>query len=160
MEKETLLNFIAKAHRNTYAAPAEIRKKYRRATPILVGHKDYRFTDGDWSYHDSYAGIAWAPGREVVFLKDNPVWCMAYQGQHNADFSDDFFQDQAFPFLKKALMNFDDSAPFRGPKEFIEDDFKYTFILEGDYDYFHGQERIFYKGQSVFFQDVMGTLIK
>ena len=44
--------------------------------------------------------------------------------------------------------------------QFFDSDFKYTFEMEGDYDYFKGQERILYKGESVFFQDVMGSLIK
>lgn len=57
-------------------------------------------------------------------------------------------------------MNFNDDAPFRGPKEFLENDFKYIFEMKGDYDYFTGKEEIFYKNESVFFQDVMGELIK
>ena len=57
-------------------------------------------------------------------------------------------------------MNFDENMPFRGPKEFSDGDFKYIFEMEGDYDYFKGQERILYKRKSVFFQDVMGSLIK
>ncbi|MEA3430607.1 MAG: DUF5680 domain-containing protein [Nanoarchaeota archaeon] len=160
MEKEILLKFIAKAHRNTYAAPKEVQQKYKCEVSILKGHYDYDFSEGDLSYHDSYAGRSQAPGREVVFLKGKPIWAMAYQGQYNSKYADDFFQTRAFPFLKKALMNFDDDMPFRGPKEFIEGDFRYTFEMEGDYDYFKGQERIFYKGESVFFQDVMGSLIK
>lgn len=59
----------------------------------------------------------------------------------------DFFQERAFLFLKKALMNFDDSMPFRGPKEFVDGDFKYTFEMNVDYSYFLGQECIFYKGE-------------
>lgn len=160
MDKKTLLDFISKAHKNTYAAPKEIRKQHRCEIPILDGHKDYKFTEGDFSYYDSYAGKNWAPGREVVFFKSNPIWCMSYQGQHDPEYDDNFFQEKAFLFLKKALMNFDDSMPFRGPKEFSDGDFKYTFEMDGDYDYFKGQERIFYKGKSIFFQDVMGTLVK
>ena len=44
----------------------------------------------------------------------------------------DFFENEAFPFLKKALMNFDDAMPFRGPSEFSSGDFKYVFTLDGD----------------------------
>lgn len=70
MDKKTLLDFIAKAHRHTFAAPSEIRKLYKCAVPILPSHKDYDFVDGDFRYHDSYAGSSWAPGREVVFFKE------------------------------------------------------------------------------------------
>ncbi len=85
MDKKTLLAFIAKAHKHTYAAPKDVRLQHKCEVPILEGHKDNEFSEGD---------------------------------------------------------------------------FKYTFEMEGDYDYFKGQERILYKGKSVFFQDVMGSLIK
>jgi len=160
MDKETLLEFIAKAHKHTYAAPQEIRAKYKCEIPILPGHKDYDFVDGDFRYYDSYTGKTWAPGKEEVSFQGNPIWCMTYQGQHNSKYDNTFFKEQTFPFLKKALMNVDEKMPFRGPKEFSEGDFKYTFEMDGDYDYFKGQERIFYKGESVFFQNVMGSLIK
>lgn len=160
MEKETLLAFIAKAHRNTYAAPPEIQKQHSCATPILPGHFDYEFVDGDYSYHDSYAGITWAPGREVIFYQGSPVWAMAYQGHGHEVYDEKFFSEQVFPFLKKALMNFDDSLPFRGPTEFVDGDFKYVFTVQGDYRYFIGQERVYFKGEEVFMQDVMGSIIK
>ena len=99
MEKEELLGFLYKAHRNTYAAPKEIKSKYK-CESILPGHKDYHFVEGDWAYHDSYAGISWAPGREVVFFKGEPVWCMSYQGQTIGELSDEFIAE-IFEFLKK-----------------------------------------------------------
>ena len=118
-----LIPFIAKAHRNTYAAPPEIKKKYRCETPILPGHKDYHFVDGDWAYHDSYAGAFWAPGREVVFFKDAPVWCMSYQGRDTQKLSEEL-QEAFTAFLKKALRNFTDDVPFRGPVLFKEEDWE------------------------------------
>ena len=166
MDEKTLLAFIAKAHRNTYAAPTEVRKQHRCDTPILPGHKDYAFEEGDLSYHDSYAGSSWAPGREVVFHKGNPIWCMSYQGKDSPDTDEFFLDEEVFPFLKKALTNFDDSMPFRGPSRFTspskfnEGEFEYTFEMEGDYRYFKGRERITFRGEEVFFQDVMGSLIK
>jgi len=39
LSREELLRFIAKAHRNTYAAPKEIRQKSKLKTPFLQGHK-------------------------------------------------------------------------------------------------------------------------
>ena len=160
LDRDKLLKFIAKAHRNTYAAPKKLRQKNKLKTPFLPGHKCYHFKDGDFEYFDGYAGEEWAPGREVVLLNGNPVWAMSYQGKNKEDFSRDFFQNEAFPFLKRALMNMDDSMPFRGPKEFVEGDFRYAFELKGDYQYFTGRESITHKGIEVFFQDVMGELIK
>ena len=48
--RDELLRFIAKAHRNTYAAPKEIRQKSKLKTPFLPGHKCYHFKDGDFEY--------------------------------------------------------------------------------------------------------------
>ena len=55
-------------------------------------------------------------------------------------------------------MNFKD-IPFRGLDGFKEGDFEYRFSFEGDYSYFVGREAVLYKGEEVFFQDVMGSLI-
>jgi hypothetical protein len=160
ISKIKLIKFIAKAHKNTYAAPPEIRKKHKCKIPILKNHKDYEFKEGDFSYHDSYAGSTFAPGREVVFFKDNPIWAMAYQGQTILKYKEDFFEKKVFPFLKLALTNFDEKIPFRGPTKFTKGDFTYTFELIGDYTYFTAKEKVFYKKKLVFFQDVMGSIIK
>ncbi len=160
MDKKTLLDFIANAHRHTYAAPKEVKKLYRCDIPILPGHKDYRYQEGDLVYHDSYAGSIWAPGREVIFLSDQPIWAMSYQGRPIGDQDNDFFQIEAFPFLRKALMGFKDELPFRGPKEFSQGDFRYSFEMDGGYDYFKGEEQILYRGTRIFLQHVMGSLIR
>jgi hypothetical protein len=75
-----------------------VRKKHRCAVPILEGHKDYEFREGDLLYYDSYAGKNWAPGREVVFLKGVPVWCMAYQGSIMRSLMMLFFRSEHFFF--------------------------------------------------------------
>ncbi len=148
-----LLKFIAKAHKNTYAAPKKIKCK-----SIIAGHKDYDFVDGDWRYHDSYSGWVWPPGKEIVFYKNKPVWCMSYQGKALSDSKE--FIEKVYGFLKKALMKTTHNLPFRCPKKFKQGDFEYTFKIKGDYSYFTGREAVKYKGKEVFFQDVMGSLIK
>ena len=164
INRDELLKFIAQAHRNTYAASKEIKQKSKMQTPFLPDHKCYRYpSEGDnngWVYYDGYAGSEWAPGREVVLFQGKSLWAMAYQGKHNENFSSDFFQSQAFPFLKKALTHMDEQMPFRGPSEFTEGDFKYTFNMNGDYSYFTGKEAISCQGIEVFFQDIMGELIR
>ena len=50
MNKISLLKFIAKAHKNTYAAPQEVKLRNKCKTPILDGHIDYDFVEGDWRY--------------------------------------------------------------------------------------------------------------
>lgn len=153
-----LLEFIFKAHKNTYAAPKEVKVKFK-ADPILPGHKDYDYVEKEWRYHDSYSGWFWPPGKEVVFFQGKPVWCMSYQGKAKEGLTEEFVEE-IYSFLKKALMNVNEEKPFRGPDNFSEGDFEYSFSMEGDYSYFIGKEIVKYKGEEVFFQDVMGSLIK
>jgi len=160
IEKESLLEFIVKAHQHTYAAVRSIKMMYACRTSILPGHKDYHFVDGDWTYHDSYAEGTGAPGREVVLFRNQPVWCMSYQGQHNESYPEEFFQTKVFPFLQEALRSVTPEMPFRGPARFEKDNFVYTFEMQGDYAYFTGRESITHKGIEIFFQNVMGALIK
>lgn len=157
---ETLLEFISEAHRNTYAAPNEVRKE-NHIEANLSKHKAYSFEKENWKYHDEYCGGHMAPGREVIFFNDTPVWAMSYQGKHNTEYPDEFYKGEngALTFLRKALMNFDDELPFRGPVNFEEGDFKYTFEIDGDVEYFTGREAITFKGEEVFFQNVMGELV-
>ena len=159
MNKESLLEFIAKAHKHTYAAPDGIRRQFKCKKPILPGHEDYDFVDGNWRYHDSFAGQFWAPGREVVFFQNNPVWSMAYQGVVRLDMTGDFIE-HVYDFLKKSLMKCQAKCPFRGPYQFKQGDFEYTFRMRGNYSNFTGRETIKYKSQQVFFQNVIGGLIK
>ena len=159
IDKESLLEFIVKAHKNTYAAPYEIKMQHRLETPFLPGHKCYYFKDGAFEYLDGYAGEEWAPGGEVVFYEHQPVWHMSYQGQTIEHLSK-YLVDKTFEFLKRALRNVDESMPFRGPLIFAQDNFEYFFNITGDYAYFKGRESIKHNGKEVFFQDVMGCLIK
>jgi hypothetical protein len=159
MDEVALFRFLANAHRNTYAATKETRLKHRMSVPFLPGHKCYYYKEGDWEYYDGYAGIQWAPGREVVLFKANPIWAMSYQGKTTPGYSDELYE-QAFLFLKSALRSFDDAMPFRGPTAFAEGDFAYAFQMKGDYSYFLGRESITFQGKEIFYQDVMGSIIK
>ncbi len=159
MDEESLLEFIAKAHKNTYAADKKTKLKHMMMTPFLPGHKCYYFKDGEWEYYDGYAGAESAPGREVVLFQGTPVWSMSYQGK-TIDFLRKEFVEETFEFLKKALRSADANMPFRGPSKFTDGDFTYTFNMNGDYRYFTGKESIKYQMTEIFFQDIMGELIK
>lgn len=160
MEPKDLLAFIHKAHKCTYAAPKEVKEKYKLIPPRRPGYKEFCFLDGDWEYHDSYSGSEMAPGEETVSFQGKPVWSMSYRGKGVEGVTYDFLKEEIFPFLKKTLMNISEDLPFRGPREFVEGDFKYTFEFEGDYSYFRGREAVLYQGNEVFFQDIIGSLIK
>lgn len=159
MNKEMLLAFISNAHKHTYAAPYEIKKKYQCKSSNQKNHTDYEFEEWDFRYHDSYAWNIWAPWREVIFYQDTPIWWMSYQWRIFWDIDEKFITDTVFSFLQNALMNFDESMPFRGPENFQEGDFMYTFTMDWSYEYFTWQEKVFYKNELVFKQDIMWSII-
>ena len=154
-----LLSFIYNAHSHTYAAPEEIRKKFTISSFPILDHKAYSFTEGDWKYQDFYAGFKYPPGKEIIYFKDKPVWTMAYQGKIESNFSNDFIEE-IYRFLKLALRESKTDMPFRGPAYFKQGDFEYSFSINGDYTYFVGKEIIRKNGDIVFFQDIMGSMIK
>jgi len=156
--KKDLLDFLFKAHKNTYVAPKEVKSK-NKVDSISVGHKDYEFSEGDWKYHDSYAGWYWPPGKEIVYYKNEPVWCMSYQGKVKEDLEKELIEE-IYSFLKEALRHTTQEMPFRGPISYSNDNFEYLFYMDGNWEYFVGKEIISYKGEEVFFQDIMGSLIK
>jgi len=85
--------------------------------------------------------------------------CRGNQGLASHFFSEEFLQEHAFPFLRRALMKFDENMPFRGPSHYSEGDLKYEFEIDGDYTYFTARENLSVKGLRLFFQDVMGETI-
>ena len=97
MDSRQLLSFIARAHQHTYAAPKAIKEEFS-VKSFLPRHKEYDFSEGDWGYHDSFAGHVWPPGKEIVFFKGEPVWCMSYQGKSLP--ADKSFIEQVYAFLR------------------------------------------------------------
>ncbi|MBT5023374.1 hypothetical protein HOK51_08665 [Candidatus Woesearchaeota archaeon] len=155
--KQDLLETIHKMHSQTYCAPKEVRERNR--AKIIDGHKGFLVLNGDWKYVDFYSGHEWAPGKEIMYFKEKPVWTMSYQGQVDDRLSEDFI-NETYGFLKSALLASSASVPFRGLDGFCSGDFKYEFKFDGEYSYFVGRESVMHKGSEIFFQDVMGSLIK
>ncbi|MBS3157555.1 hypothetical protein J4442_05295 [Candidatus Woesearchaeota archaeon] len=108
---EELAKFLVRAKKATYAGEG------MEATPERPGFKELEFIEGDWIYRDSYVGFFRAPGQEVVRFRGEPVWTMSYDGGMMLDFRDDVaFAGETFSFLKKALLQVPEDAPYRGPK--------------------------------------------
>ncbi len=127
--------FLRKANANTYAN-ADV----KRAEPLRPGSHDYNFEDGDFVYHDTFFGATKFIGEEIVYQKGAPIWGMNYYG-----FTiDDSISEGLFDsILRPALMSGSgDNIPVRGPKEFINGEWKYTFSTEGGLDNFTGIEEI------------------
>ncbi len=83
---------------------------------------------------------------------------MAYQGQVEKGSSDEFVEE-IYSFLHKVMMKITKESPYRGPKEFKEGDFKYSFSYEGNLEFLIGRESILYKNKEVYFQNIMACLV-
>ena len=97
-------------------------------------------------YHDTYFGGLCFIGEEVVYENDNPIWAMNYYGRTLDINLSEEAMDKA---LRPALMQVgsDDIIPVRGPKEYVNGEYKYTFEVTGDLNSFEGEENI-YKGEN------------
>lgn len=154
IDLEGLKKFLYKANENGYAGDGNEVMAQR------PGFEEIEYKDSDYLFHDSYAGSYFAPGQEVVYYKNKPIWAMAYAGGMNFRLHDDReMAKKTFEFLKKALLKMDPEKPFRGPEDFEENDFKYHSHLMGDIKDFAGSEVIFYQDKEVFSQNFIGGVI-
>ncbi len=128
-------------------------------SPERKGYKELEYENGDWRLRDSYTGYFRAPGMTTIYFRDKPAWTMAYGGTGQLEGHEGIVKP-TFTFLKKALMQVSPQMPFRGPEEFAEDEWKYTFrLIRGDITDFLGEENITRYGGKVFTQTVMGGIV-
>jgi hypothetical protein len=154
LDLKKMAAFLVKAKINTYAADG------KETSPQRKGFRELEFSDGDFYYRDSYSGYFCAPGQEVVYFKEVPVWTMAYAGGMSEGFQKNKkLTGNTFKFLKKVLSRVEESRPFRGPKSFSEGEWTYKSSVKGDITNFEGREKIFYRKKEVFTQKYMGGLI-
>lgn len=134
--------FLREANLNTYA-----NENVKKASPLRLGSSDYHFEKGDLTYHDTYFGATKFVGEEIVYKNGKPAWGMNYYGfTVSNEISEGLFD----AILRPALMaGSGDNIPVRGPKEFINGDWKYTFNAEGDLANFTGIEEISKNGKVV-----------
>ncbi len=132
--------FLRKANLNTYA-----NESVEKASPLRPGSSDYHFEEGDLTYHDTYFGATKFIGEEIIYKNGKPVWGMNYYGfTVSEDISEGLFD----AILRPALMSGSgDNIPVRGPKEFINGEWKYTFNADGDLANFTGIEEISKNGK-------------
>jgi len=154
IDLKKLNQFLYEANANGYAGGG---KEIQAQRPKF---KEIEYSEGDWYYRDSYSGFFFAPGQEVVYFKNNPIWAMAYAGGMKEKYHGDAkFAGETFGFLKNAMMAMDRSKPFRGPKKFGEGDYRYESKVVGNAKDFIGNEKIYYKNELVFEQHFIGGLI-
>ena len=145
--ENSLISFLIKAKRNTYAAKGVESESSRPSS------HDLHFTEGDFLYIDSFLGGEKFSGEEAVFYKSSPLWAMNYSGRV---ISNEFSGD----FLKLSLMNPPKEMPFRGPEFFSQDDYTYKNECSGEFEWFQGYEQIFYSKKFIYECFYHGGIVK
>ena len=138
---ETILPFLVKAKKNCWAAGVIPVSSTRKNS------KDLHFAEGEFKYLDSYFGSERFLGQEVVWMGKQEIWGMNYYGfTVSNEISEGLFD----AILRPALMSGSgDNIPVRGPKEFVNGEWKYTFNTDGDLANFTGIEEISKNGKVV-----------
>ena len=111
-------------------------------------------------YHDTYFGGTNFIGEEVVYIDNQTYWAMNYYGVTLDESLGEEAMDNA---LRPALMNVGKDKtiiPVRGPKEFINGEYKYLFEVTGDINCFAGVETIYKNGKKIYELKCNGGLIK
>ena len=137
----TLIEFLIKAKTSTYASGPKYKVPSTKQNSI-----DYHYEEDNYIYHDTYFGSKEFYGEEIVSSDNKPIWHMEYKGGVLNDETTEIYAK----VLKPALKNVDNKLPLRGPKEFLIDNYKYTFESSGTLDQFEGIERIYKKDKLVY----------
>lgn len=154
LEKK-LADFLIEAKKQTYAN-ADVKKSLASRR----GSHDYEYSDGNMTYHDTYFGGTNFMGEEVVYNNGNtPIWGMNYYG---VTLDDSLSEEAVDKALRPALMQVgsDDILPVRGPKEYTNGEYKYTFSCDGSLERFEGVETISKDSLKVYVLKCHGGLIK
>lgn len=150
-----LSEFLIEAKKQTYA-----NANVEKSPSSRQGSHDYHYQNEEMTYHDTYFGGTKFMGEEVVYLTDEtPIWGMNYYGVTLDENLSEEAMDKA---LRPALMQVGENniLPVRGPKEYINGEYKYTFEVTGDLDYFEGVETISKNDTKVYTLKCHGGLIK
>jgi len=129
-----LESFIVAAKKATYVGGGE------KSASCRVGSHDLAFSEGEWSYLDSYFGGVDFLGQEVVWYQSTPVWAMNYYGCIVRP--DVLTADVAGSVIKQALSQMYAEGRFLGGYEFRAEGWQYTDQSKGTFKRFHGVETI------------------
>ena len=155
INSEEFLEFLVKAKQSTYA-----NGDVSKSSSSRLLSKDYHYEDGNFTYHDTYFGGINFMGEEVVYYNDNILWGMNYYG---VTIDDSLTEEVMDKVLRVALMKVGEDKsviPVRGPKEFINDDYLYTFNVDGDMENFVGTEQICKDNKLIYELKCHGGIIK
>ena len=153
---EEFSKFLIEAKKQTYA-----NENIKKGQSSRVGSHDYEYKNENMIYHDTYFGGTNFMGEEVVYESNNntPIWGMNYYGVTLDETLSEEAIDKA---LRPALMKVgdDDILPVRGPKEYKKKEYKYTFHVTGNIEYFEGEEIIYKKDKKIYILKCYGGRIK
>lgn len=149
-----LEEFLIEAKTQTYA-----NENIEKVESSRLGSNDYEYRNGNMTYHDTYFGGTNFIGEEAVYIDNEIYWAMNYHGVTLDESLGEEAMDKA---LRPALMMVgkDDIIPVRGPKEFANGDYKYTFNVQGDLNYFNGIETIYRNDEKIYELRCSGGLVK
>ena len=142
MDKEDLRKFLVAAHQAGYIVGDE-----KRWTKEVDGSTTIKFTQGDWTHSDNFFGGEPFGGRILVTYKSKPVWIMVYYGWVEADVD----LNQFYKLLRNALKLMPESAPFRGPELYQEQEYTYKNHWTGGLERYNGEDQI-HKGDKLVYQ--------
>ena len=147
-ERSALIAFLLRAAANTYAG-----KGVESTQPSRTGSHDLHYADGDYHYMDTYLGGTRFVGEETLFVREQCVWGMNYAGRTLGEgFSGDF--------LKAALLKRSVVLPFRGPLLYHEGHLTYQNEVDGAFEWFSGQEAMYYDERKVYECRYHGGLVE
>lgn len=132
-----IIAFRLKANQNTYAA------FMNEVDSTRFDSHDFRYEEGQYSYHDTYIGGEQFAGEEAVWKNGKAVYAMNYIGRVLKDtFSGNF--------LKEALRAASASMPFRGPEYYQSGEYLYKCKVSGDFTWYQGYEEIYCNDEKIY----------
>ena len=135
---DDFVNFLCDAKKMTYAG-----KGIKENAPSRANAIEFKYSNGKYTYLDSYFGGERFIGEEIVWENGMPVWGMNYSGI----VLDENFQGD---FLKEALLLVSSKHPYRGPCLYRNGDFTYHCKSSGNIEWFQGNEEIYYDNYKVY----------
>lgn len=150
MSKETLKQFLIDSNRAGYAGGEE--KKWIKEPD---GSTTIPFQQGEWRSHDNFFGGEPYGGRVIVFHEDKAHWMMVYYGWVIEGMDNNL----VYGVLRNALKQMPEDAPYRGPKEYKEDNFTYSNSWVGEVERYSGEEKIMQGDKLIYQANYMGGLV-
>jgi len=150
--QEKLHTFIVRAKAATYAGSGQ------HSPSCRPGSQDLEYTEGDWSYLDSYFGGRDFLGEEVVFFEKKPVWAMNYYGYILLPVL--ITPELAGYMIKASLSRMYTENRFLGGFTYTEGEYTYMDTSGDEFTHFTGKEIIIRGGQVAYELVYHGGLIK